>query len=207
MDTLSWFDDLLAGDVVPPPDVEVAPAADVDEVNRLLRKRRALLDKQANLDKIRDREVQRITEWHFEQTGVVEGAVGRIDLALEGWVRAEFSLSGTRTHNLPFGVLRIRSSQGKVIEAAEGAADVVAADERFVERELVRTTHELAKKEIKARCDRGEKISETVDRVMYQAVLRLADPETGEVATVVLPGVVFEVPVPGVLGMNVTVQQ
>ena len=148
---MEWLDVVLSEGVLPDEiPAEVAPASDVDEVNRLLRRRRALMEKQVSLDVIRDHERDRITEWYEGESVKLRSAVGFIDRALDGWARARFRDDGVQTHNLPFGTIRLRKARTRVVADGDAGRNLLgwAAG-------CVRTKYEVEKKDVLAAVEAG----------------------------------------------------
>lgn len=203
---VEWIDDLdevLTDGVLPGagPNLAVPPAADVDEVNRLLRKRRSLVAEQAEIDRIRDVEVDRVAMWHFDRTAVVEGALGRIDRALDGWARMRLREEGVKTHKLPHGTLRLRPHRKSVVV---DDADVEVLSQEHPQ--AVRWRAEVDRKAVVGLYEEGAVVAEHGDgTIEVEVVERLVDEATGEVVDRVLPGVTFRVADAGERGYGFTV--
>lgn len=197
-----WLDGELSRDVGGT--AEPAPASDLDEVQRLLRRLRHLQARTEHVKKAAKAERENVSAWERRELETLGEARQRIEETLEGWTRATYELDKIQTHKFPVGSLSLRKRPPST--ELTGSEDHVVELLRVQGLEsFVRTTRAVDKAALRSMCKPGEVATgvEAPEGMEARlAVLETPVAETGEIKSVVVPGAVFFVPRDGAEGMT-----
>jgi phage host-nuclease inhibitor protein Gam len=219
--SMEWIDEALTEGVVPDElPTEVAPASDLDEVNRLMRRLRHVQRQMVQVSDQYRVEVGALKRWRDERLGTLTVTAQFIERALDGWTRNEFRVAGTRTHKLPYGVLTLRQRRTTIDVYDEDAATTFLRGAGV--DDLVRTKHEVDKGAVHNALDVGitpwlalargpvaaapEVPAEGMEH--HAVVVERMDPETGEIERTYIPGIRLSEAVDDVTGLrfNITLR-
>lgn len=161
------------------------------QADMILRRLARIARNRAEVQQVYDTERARLEAYRDDRMAGLDRMSTWLADGIEGYMRARFEETGSKTLTLPTGVLRLRDGQPSVI-ADDTIAEVGAARHLAeVSPEYVRANYDLDRNAIKEACQPGPRIEDPDFDVpdgtdAYEAV----NTTTGEV----VPGVVFIVP-------------
>jgi hypothetical protein len=179
------------------PEVEGEPPdlADAEHVDKALRRIRRLTDERDQIATAAKRRIEEVKAWHDDLVAGIDRDVAWWERAVLGYAAKHFEgqPKTVRTVNLPSGQLLRRKQQTRVPDHPEATV----AGIHDLAPDLAPTGKPtLAKQVVKDRCVAGKALGPVDDEGYqpHQAVLRVPDPETGEVTETVVPGLILLVP-------------
>jgi phage host-nuclease inhibitor protein Gam len=218
---MEWIDEALSEGVIPEEiPAEPAPASDLEEVNRLMRRLRHVERQIGDVNDQHAAETRALARWRSEQLNRLNTVRDFIERALDGWARAEYGVTFTKTHKLPYGTLSLRGKRATVDVSDEAAATAFLVKRGFPG--LVRLNPEVAKNAIQHFMDgvladddsgittltRGpvDNVAPVEGMEQRAIFIRTEDHETGAIEQVAIPGVRLSEAVDGVRGLNFTIK-
>jgi Bacteriophage Mu Gam like protein len=152
-------------------DTEAWSASSVEDANRLLRRIRRAEGEIAAHKALVQAEQERLKAWLDDRCAGPLRVIAGAERALEGWARATYAETGTVTHKLPQGTLKLLAPMVSVVVTDETAA--VAALEASGQVDLVKQVKSVRVAELKKMAEMHMVVGEVDEngKIRMQVVL------------------------------------